>query len=159
MATETIYPVPTEWAARAKIDRDGFARRTAEAATDPDRFWRGEAQRLDWMAPFTRVKNASFAEADFGIKWFEDGTLNVSANCLDRHAARDPDAIAILWEGDDPDDSRAISYGALLGDVCRLQYSRCLPDYLRGLAKQAVDRRNAELAKLISPAEPWMSPT
>ena len=120
MATETIYPVPTEWAARAKIDRDGFARRTAEAATDPDRFWRGEAQRLDWMAPFTRVKNASFAEADFGIKWFEDGTLNVSANCLDRHAARDPDAIAILWEGDDPADSRAVSYGALLGDVCRL---------------------------------------
>ena len=119
MTTETLYPVPAEWAARAKIDNAGYTRRTELAATDPDMFWRAEAQRLDWIAPFTRVKNTSFNESDFGIKWFEDGTLNVSANCIDRHAAQNPAAIAILWEGDDPAESRAISYGELLEEVCR----------------------------------------
>ena len=120
MATETIYPVPAEWAARAKIDHDAYARLTAEAVSDPDEFWRREAQRLDWITPFTKVKNSSFEEADFGIKWFEDGTLNVSTNCLDRHAETNPDIIAILWEGDDPAESRSISYGELLDEVSRL---------------------------------------
>jgi hypothetical protein len=69
---------------------------------EPDAFWREEAQRIDWIKPFTRVKETSFHEADFGIKWFADGTLNLSANCLDRHLAERGDAIAILWEPDSP---------------------------------------------------------
>ncbi len=114
------YPVPAEWRARAMIKPDIYEAFYAEAARDPDAFWKREAQRLDWMMPFTRVKNTSFNEADFGIKWFEDGALNVSANCLDRHVAERPDAIAIIWEGDEPGDSRIISYRDLHDEVCRL---------------------------------------
>jgi|TARA_R110000782_G_scaffold217105_5_gene304622 acetyl-CoA synthetase len=114
------YPVPAEWRARAMIKPDIYDAFYAEAARDPDAFWKREAQRLDWMTPFTAVKNTSFNEADFGIKWFEDGALNVSANCIDRHMAERPDAIAIIWEGDAPDDSRIISYRELHDEVCRL---------------------------------------
>ena len=118
--TSATYPVPAEWRARAMIKPDIYEAFYAEAARDPDAFWKREAQRLDWMMPFTRVKNTSFNEADFGIKWFEDGALNVSANCLDRHVAERPDAIAIIWEGDEPGDSRIISYRELHDEVCRL---------------------------------------
>jgi acetyl-CoA synthetase len=114
------YPVPAEWRARAMIKPDIYEAFSAEAARDPHAFWKREAQRLDWMTPFTKVKNTSFDEADFGIKWFEDGALNVSANCLDRHVAERPDAIAIIWEGDEPGDSRIISYRELHDEVCRL---------------------------------------
>ncbi len=114
------YSVPAEWRARAMINPDTYAEFYAEAARDPETFCKREAQRLDWMTPFTKVKATSFAEADFGIKWFEDGALNVSANCLDRHVADRPDAIAIIWEGDEPGDSRIISYRALHDEVCRL---------------------------------------
>ena len=119
-SASTTYPVPAEWRARAMIKPDIYDAFYAEAARDPDAFWKREAQRLDWMTPFTKVKNTSFAEADFGIKWFEDGALNVSANCLDRHVAERPDAIAIIWEGDEPGDSRIISYRDLHEEVCRL---------------------------------------
>jgi acetyl-CoA synthetase len=114
------YPVPAEWRARAMIKPDIYDAFYAEAARDPDAFWRREAQRLDWMTPFTKVKNTSFSEAEFGIKWFEDGALNVSANCLDRHVAERPEAIAIIWEGDEPGDCRIISYRDLHDEVCRL---------------------------------------
>ncbi|WBX84465.1 acetate--CoA ligase [Sphingosinicella microcystinivorans] len=114
------YPVPAAWRARAMINPETYAAFYAEAARDPDAFWTREAQRLDWMTPFTTVKNTSFNEADFGIRWFEDGALNVSANCLDRHVAERPDATAIIWEGDEPGDSRIISYRELHAEVCRL---------------------------------------
>jgi acetyl-CoA synthetase len=88
---------------------------------EPDAFWAEEAQRIDWIKPFTIVKNTSFHEEDFGIRWFEDGTLNLSANCLDRHLAERGDTVAILWEPDSPQDpSRAITYRELHADVCRL---------------------------------------
>ncbi len=119
-SASATYPVPAEWRARAMIKPDIYDAFYAEAAHDPDAFWKREAQRLDWMTPFTKVKNTSFNEADFGIKWFEDGALNVSANCLDRHVAERPDAIAIIWEGDEPGDSRIISYRDLHEEVCRL---------------------------------------
>ena len=119
-SASATYSVPAEWRARAMIKPDIYDAFYAEAARDPDAFWKREAQRLDWMTPFTKVKNTSFAEADFGIKWFEDGALNVSSNCLDRHVAERPDAIAIIWEGDEPGDSRIISYRDLHEEVCRL---------------------------------------
>jgi acetyl-CoA synthetase len=86
---------------------------------DPDGFWRREAQIIDWMTPFTTVSNSSFNEADFGISWFADGALNVSANCLDRHLATRGDTAAIIWEGDDPADARTITYRELHAEVCR----------------------------------------
>jgi acetyl-CoA synthetase len=117
--TEALYPVPAEWAARAHVDAAGYQAKYAEAIADPDGFWQREAQIIDWITPFTKVSNSSFNEADFGIKWFEDGTLNVSANCLDRHLATRGDTPAIIWEGDDPADSRTITYRQLHAEVCR----------------------------------------
>ncbi|MGD9810201.1 MAG: acetate--CoA ligase [Sphingobium sp.] len=116
----SVYPVPAEWAETAKINAERYEAMYAEAASDPDGFWRKEAQRVDWMTPFTKVKNTSFDEADFGIKWFEDGVLNVAANCIDRHLAERGDQIAILWEGDSPDEERRITYRELHKEVCRL---------------------------------------
>jgi acetyl-CoA synthetase len=117
--SQNCYPVPAEWAKDALVDRAKYEAMYAEAASDPDTFWKREAGRIDWISQFTRVKETSFDEADFGIKWFADGTLNVSANCLDRHLAERGDEIAILWEGDDPTESRAITYQELHADVCR----------------------------------------
>ena len=116
----SVHPVPAEWAANAKINAERYETMATEAANDPEAFWRREAQRLDWMTPFTKIKNTSFNEADFGIKWFEDGTLNVSANCIDRHLAERADAVAILWEGDSPGEERRITYRDLHEEVCRL---------------------------------------
>ena len=117
--SQTIHPVPAEWRARALIDAEGYASRYARSVEDPDGFWRDEAQRLDWIRPFSRVKNCSFNEADFGIRWFEDGELNVAANCLDRHLAERGDTVAILWEPDTPGQERRITYRELHAEVCR----------------------------------------
>ena len=118
--SETTYPVPQEWAECALIDDAGYQEMYRRSVEDPDGFWREQAQRLDWITPFTKVKNTSFDEADFGIRWFEDGTLNLSANCLDRHLAERGDDIAILWEPDNPADAhRTITYRELHADVCR----------------------------------------
>jgi acetyl-CoA synthetase len=86
---------------------------------DPDGFWGQEARRLDWAKPFTKVKNVSWDPDNLSIKWFEDGALNVSANCIDRHLDKRGDQIAIIWEGDDPKDSKHITYRQLHAEVCR----------------------------------------
>lgn len=118
--TQSCYPVPAEWAEKALIDQDRYAAMYEEAATDPDTFWAREAERLDWVRFPKRIKDTSFEEADFHIRWYEDGILNVAENCVDRHAAADPDRIAILWEGDTPGEERKISYAELKDEVSRL---------------------------------------
>jgi acetyl-CoA synthetase len=115
-----LYPIPSEWANNALITEAGYQHAYAQSISDPDAFWTKEAMRLDWIVPFTKVENTSFNEADFGIKWFEDGVLNVSYNCLDRHLAQRGDRVAIIWEGDDPSQTRQITYRELHRDVCRL---------------------------------------
>ena len=115
-----IYPIPEEWAKKAVVTQAGYREDYAQSIQDPDSFWKKEASRIDWMVPFTKVQTTSFNEADFGIKWFEDGVLNISANCLDRHLAERGDQVAILWEGDDPSQTRKITYKELHADVCRL---------------------------------------
>ena len=117
---QEVFPVTEEWTKRAFIDRETYERMYAQAAADPDSFWQREAQRIDWIKPFTKVKETSFNEADFGIKWFADGALNISANCIDRHLPARANDVAILWEGDDPSQSRTITYGELHEQVCRL---------------------------------------
>ena len=118
--TETVYPVPDEWARNALIDADRYEAMYRESVDDPDSFWRREAQRIDWIRPFTEVRKVSFNEADFGIRWFHDGTLNLSANCLDRNLAERGAATAIIWEPDDPSDAgRQITYSELHEMVCR----------------------------------------
>ena len=117
--TEAVYPVPQAWADTALIDAARYGELYRQSVEEPDAFWRREAQRIDWMRPFTSVSKASFDEADFGIEWFADGTLNLSANCLDRHLAERGDAIAILWEPDDPAEAgRVLTYRELHARVC-----------------------------------------
>ena len=115
-----IHPVPAEWADKAIITADIYADKYAQSVADPDAFWRGEMARLDWMKTPTKIKNTSFNEADFGIKWFEDGELNVSVNCLDRHLATRANDVAIIWEGDEPDQQRKITFAELHAEVCRM---------------------------------------
>jgi acetyl-CoA synthetase len=118
--SQTTYPVPEDWAKGALIDDARYQAMYARSLAEPEAFWREEAQRIDWIKPFTKVKNASFHEADFGIKWFEDGTLNLAANCLDRHLAERGEQIAILWEPDSPaTPDRRITYRELHEMVCR----------------------------------------
>lgn len=97
-----------------------YARQYERSVTDPEGFWREVAARVDWIRPFTRVKDVSFDVDDFHIRWFEDGQLNVAANCLDRHLEKHGNDIAILWEGDSPGDSRKLTYAHLHEQVCRL---------------------------------------
>ncbi len=117
---ETVYPVPAQWAANALIDEARYQEMYRHSISDPEGFWREQAQRIDWIRPFTRVKDTSFQEHDFGISWFSDGKLNLCANALDRHLAQRGDQIAILWEADDPaEPHREITYRELHADVCR----------------------------------------
>ncbi|MBB5988001.1 acetate--CoA ligase [Sphingobium lignivorans] len=116
---QTVYPVSAEWRQRAYVDAEAYARLYAQSLSDPEGFWREQAQRLDWIRPFTQVKDTSFDEADFGIRWFADGSLNIAANCLDRHLETQGDVPAILWAGDDPAESRTITYRELHAEVCR----------------------------------------
>jgi acetyl-CoA synthetase len=116
--SEKVYPVPAEWATRAHVDNDAYMAMYRRSVDDPEGFWAAHAKRIDWITPFQTVKNTDF-HAPVSIRWFEDGTLNVSANCVDRHLARRGDQVAILWEGDDPKDSRALTYRQLHREVCR----------------------------------------
>jgi len=116
---DKVYPIPAEWASTARIDTAKYHSLYRQSVEDPDTFWAEQAGRLDWIRPFTKVKNTSFAPGNVSIQWFEDGVLNVSANCLDRHVATIGDKVAILWEGDDPSRSRAITYRELYESVNR----------------------------------------
>ena len=117
--SEKIYPVSPEWAKRAYVDDAKYKDMYARSVTDPDGFWGEQGKRLDWIKPYTKVKNTDFGPPDVSIKWFEDGTLNVSANCVDRHLAKRGDQTAIIWEGDDPSKSKLITYKELYEQVCR----------------------------------------
>ncbi len=114
-----LHPVPPEWAARAFIDDKAYRALYERSVRDPDGFWGEVGRRLDWIRPYSRVKNTSFERDNVSIKWFEDGTLNVSVNCIDRHLPERADQIAIIWEGDDPDTDEVITYGQLHERVCR----------------------------------------
>ncbi|HUO97763.1 MAG TPA: acetate--CoA ligase [Rhizomicrobium sp.] len=116
---DTLFPVSQGWRERAFIDAAKYEQMCARSIADPEGFWREAAARLDWIKPFTKVKNVSWDPDNFFIKWFEDGSLNVSVNCIDRHLPAHAARTAIIWEGDDPKDSRAITYQELHDEVCR----------------------------------------
>jgi acetyl-CoA synthetase len=119
MAETTVFPVPEAVAEAAWIDEAKYFELYDKSTADPEGFWREEGKRLHWIRPYRKVKNASFS-GDVRIRWYEDGTLNVSYNCIDRHLATRADQTAILWEGDSPRDHRHISYAELHENVCRL---------------------------------------
>ncbi|MBI1251919.1 MAG: acetate--CoA ligase [Alphaproteobacteria bacterium] len=119
MSEPQVFAVPPEWAERAYVDDLAYRSMHAAALEDPEAFWGHHGRRLDWIKPYTKVKDCSFNEADFRIRWFEDGVLNVAANCIDRHLEKRGDQIAILWEGDEPNQSKAITYRQLHANVCK----------------------------------------
>src|SRR4029079_1988508 len=119
MSNTTFFPVPDEVAESAWIDAAKYERMYAESISNPKRFWAEHGRRIDWIKPFTKVKDVSFT-GKVHIRWFYDGVLNVSANGLDRHLNQRADQTAILWEGDDPKEHRHVSYGELHQSACRL---------------------------------------
>ncbi len=115
-----VYPVSPEWASRAWIDDKAYRSLYERSIKDPVEFWGEMGRRIDWIKPYTQVKNTSFGPSpDVSIKWFEDGTLNVSVNCIDRHLKTRGDQIAIIWEGDDPTQDEKITYKQLYARVCK----------------------------------------
>ena len=117
------YPVDAATKARTLIDEDRYAELYAESVEDNEGFWAQQAQRIDWIKAFTKVKDVSFAKDDLHIRWFEDGTLNVCYNCVDRHLDAKADDVAIIWEGDDPTRDLTITYKQLHERVCKFANS------------------------------------
>ena len=117
--SETIYPVPPEWSARAWVDESKYQEMYEQSIRDPDGFWGEMGKRIDWIKAYTKVKNTSYDPHNVSIKWYEDGTLNVCANCVDRHIATRGDQVAIAWEGDDPTEDERITYNQLLERVAK----------------------------------------
>ena len=127
-----FYPVRAEAASQTLTDEVAYRRLYQQSILNPDGFWREQAQRLDWIKPFSRVKQTSFDDHRVDIQWFADGTLNASYNCLDRHLETRGDQTAIIWEGDDPADSRHITYRELHREVCQLANALRGQDIHRG---------------------------
>ncbi|MCB8819050.1 acetate--CoA ligase [Microvirga rosea] len=117
---EKIYDVSPEWSRRAYLDDAGYQAKYAASIKDPTAFWAEEAKRIHWFREPTRIKNVNFGPGDVSIRWFEDGITNVAYNCVDRHLDTRGDQIAIIWEGDDPSESKTITYRQLHDEVCRM---------------------------------------
>ena len=106
--------IKKEWLEYAKVNENEYSSMFDHSLQNNDKFWDEQAQRIDWIDKFTKIKNVKYSKDDVSIKWFEDGNLNVSYNCIDRHAKSNPDRIAIIWEGDDPNETKKITYKELL---------------------------------------------
>jgi acetyl-CoA synthetase len=116
---KNLYPIPANFAAATRVNRAEYERMYAQSIENPELFWGLIGRRIDWIKDFSRVKDSSFTEKDFHIRWFDDGKLNVASNCLDRHLAARGDKTAIIWEGDDPRLAQHISYRELYERVCQ----------------------------------------
>ncbi len=119
MSEELTFDVTAEIAAAALIDEARYHEMYAQSIQDPDGFWHEHGQRIDWMRPYTKVKNTHYSKDDVSIKWYEDGTLNACVNCVDRHLPTRASQTALIWEGDEPDQQAHISYQQLHEEVCR----------------------------------------
>ncbi len=117
--SDDLFPVPADVAASAHVDRATYDEMYRRSVEDPEGFWGEHGKRIDWFKPYSKVKDVSYAKDDLHIRWFEDGTTNAAYNCLDRHLAKRGDQTAIIWEGDDPADSKHITYRELHEEVCK----------------------------------------
>ncbi len=117
--SEKIYDIPSEWKSRAFVDEAKYKEMYQRSINEPDGFWAEAAKRLHWYKAPTKIKNATFGPGDVSIKWFEDGVTNVAYNCIDRHLPARANQTAIIWEGDDPNDDKHITYQELHDEVCR----------------------------------------
>jgi len=112
--------IKEKWLLEAKVDKNQYTKMYEESLIDNESFWNKHGSRIDWIKKYTKVKDIKYSKNDVHIKWFHDGTLNVSYNCIDRHAKKDPDKVAIIWESDDPNESKKITYKELLENVCKV---------------------------------------
>ena len=119
MSSSDIYKTKDWITEKAFIKKDDYKAMYEQSISKPDEFWFKQGQRLDWFTPYTKVRDYSYEKDDLYIKWYEDGELNASYNCLDRHIEKNADKIAVIWEGDDPSNSRKITYQELLTEVCK----------------------------------------
>ncbi len=111
--------IKKEWLEYAKVNEEKYSSMYDNSLQNNDEFWADQAQRVDWVKKFTKIKNIKYSKDDVSIKWFEDGNLNVSYNCIDRHAENNPDKVAIIWEGDDPNQTMKLTYRDLLINVSK----------------------------------------
>ena len=119
MADNELFPVPDSVAEGAHVDAAGYEEMYRRSIADPEGFWGEHGKRIHWIEPYTKVKDVSYGPGDVHIRWYHDGTLNASANCLDRHLSARGEQTAIVWEGDDPANSKRITYNELHREVCR----------------------------------------
>ena len=119
MADNELFPVPDSVAEGAHVDAAGYEEMYRRSIEDPEAFWGEHGKRIHWIEPYTKVKDVSYAPDDVHIRWYYDGTLNASANCLDRHLSARGEQTAIIWEGDDPANSKRITYNELHREVCK----------------------------------------
>ena len=134
MSDSDLYPVPAEWAEKAWADNDKYLEMYQASIDDPEAFWGEQGKRINWIKPYTKVKDVSFAKEDLHIRWYYDGTLNASANCLDRHLSTRGDQVAIIWEGDEPDVDKKFTYKELHEEVCKFANA------MKGLGVKKGDR-------------------
>ena len=119
MTKNNIYIPSSDVVKNAHVNSEQYEKMYAESINDPDVFWDTHGKRIDWIKPYKKISNISYTKEDLKIKWYEDGTLNASANCLDRHLKTKGDSTAIIWEGDNPNESKHITYNQLYEDVCK----------------------------------------
>ena len=119
MTEQSLIKVTDEVKRTALIDNEKYLQEYERSINDPENFWAEHGKRIDWIKPYTRIKDVSYSEKDLHIKWFYDGTLNVSSNCLDRHLEKRGDQTAIIWEGDDPKEDKRITFKELHSEVCK----------------------------------------
>ena len=116
---ELFFRVPKKWSNSAYVNRSQYEKKYKLSIKDNEGFWRKEGKRIEWIKPYTKIKDVKYSKTDVRIKWYYDGTLNASANCLDRHLKNKKNKTAIIWVGDDPKDSKQISYKELHKNVCK----------------------------------------
>ena len=118
-SSELIFKVPKKWSKKAYIDKNGYEKKYKLSIKDNEGFWRKEGKRIDWIKPYKKIKDVKYSKTDVKIRWYYDGTLNASFNCIDRHLKDKKNKTAIIWVGDDPKDSKQISYKELHKNVCK----------------------------------------
>ena len=118
--SDKIFKVPSDWAKKSYIDKKGYEKKYSQSINNNDAFWAEEGKRIDWIKPYTKIKDVTYSKDNVDIKWFYDGTLNVSYNCIDRHLPRKANDTAIIFEGDSPTVDQKITYQELKNEVCKL---------------------------------------
>ena len=112
--------IKEEWKKDALVNSSRYKELYEESINNNNKFWNKHGKRIDWIKEYTKIKDVIYSKKNVSIKWYYDGILNVSANCIDRHAKKNPKKIAIIWEGDNPNDTKKISYEELLTNVCKI---------------------------------------